>query len=457
MSQLPDLQVNAWLGGVREGARAERDPDLLDWAIRESGVLPPEKVLFAEEPPDLTDWTQAGWGVVLPDSDDLDDNERIEATDAPQPIRDLLDHRSGSPVLRYRPEWGTAYFLLCERGSKPRKIKTAGGEKGADARQMPHYLLIVGSPEEIPWWVQYVLNLTHYVGRLDLDDAGLRNYVNALMGDWSGFVASRRTAVTWAVDWGESDITWLMRHGLAEKLAAKYEGDKDIDTSLHLPKDQATHARLLEALEVHHPGVIVTTSHGSTPVHQSDEQVRADLGRLVDQEGALLSAELIADWKPEGAIWYAHACCSAGSDSPTVYDQVARPGSDVDRVLKGVAEKAGAGTAPLPQQLLGGDRPLRAFVGHVEPTFNWTLRDPENGQPLTSGLVSALYHGLYQKKSQPIGYALASHYEAVADLWAQWYGDSGELERFPSALSCRLEALDRQSTVVLGDPTVALP
>ena len=121
---------------------------------------------------------------------------------------------------------------------------------------------------------------------------------------------------------------------------------------------------------------------------------------------------MIGQWEPQGAIWYAHACCSAGADAATVYDRVAAPDSEVDRVLRGVAQKAGACTAPLPQQLLGCVSPLRAFVGHVEPTFNWTLRDPVNGQLLTSSLVQTLYNGLYQPQSEPIGYALSRHYKA---------------------------------------------
>ncbi|GAA1955864.1 hypothetical protein GCM10009798_13920 [Nocardioides panacihumi] len=461
MNGAPELQINAWLPGTLRAARGAPSPHLDDWTIRERGTLPPHEVLYAKEEPDLKDWRQAGWGVVLPDDDDLDDRQRAEATDAPAAVRDLLDHRDGAPVLRYRPELGSAYFMLCERGQEARKVKTAGGELGPDARQLPHYLLIVASPEQIPWRIQYVLNATHFVGRLDLDDVGLRHYVSALIDGWPGSTASRRTAITWSVDWGEADITWLMRHGLAEKLAAKYREDVDVTNAIHLAQDDATLDKLLAALG-RQPGVIVTTSHGATPVDSPPEQVRAALGRPVDQSGDVLGAEMIDRWEPQGAIWYAHACCSAGADATTVYDRVAAPGSEVDRVLQGVAAKAGARTAPLPRQLLGCVSPLRAFVGHVEPTFNWTLRDPVNGQLLTSSLVKTLYNGLYQPQSEPIGYALSRHYEPVGGLWSDWATDrdrinGGDDAELPKALTERLTALDRQSLVILGDPTVAVP
>ena len=187
-----DLQANAWLPGRHDGVRAEASPYLDDWTIRERGALRPHLSLFADQRPDLTKWNEAGWGLVLADHPDLDDRQRAEATDAPAAIRQLLDFRAGSPVLRYRPELGSAYFMLCERGQEPRKVKTAGGEQGRDARQVPHYLLIVGSPKEVPWQVQYVLNATHFVGRLDLDDIGLTHYVAALIDGWPSCVASRK-------------------------------------------------------------------------------------------------------------------------------------------------------------------------------------------------------------------------------------------------------------------------
>jgi hypothetical protein len=72
-----------------------------------------------------------------------------------------------------------------------------------------------------------------------------------------------------------------------------------------------------------------------------------------------------------------------------------------------VTVTAGATVAPLPTALLGAPRPLRAFVGHVEPTFDWTLRDPNNKQVVTHVLRAALYKNLYQQDwCTPIGYAL---------------------------------------------------
>jgi hypothetical protein len=44
---------------------------------------------------------------------------------------------------------------------------------------------------------------------------------------------------------------------------------------------------------------------------------------------------LLAEWQPDGAIWFAQACCSAGSDSPTAYAGLFEVGSLLDETLSG--------------------------------------------------------------------------------------------------------------------------
>jgi len=70
----------------------------------------------------------------------------------------------------------------------------------------------------------------------------------------------------------------------------------------------------------------------------------------------------LAQWQPNGAIWYAHACCSAGSDGASSYAGLLEADSTLDKTLQAVAT-LGSLTAPLPKRLLGAKQPLRAFVG----------------------------------------------------------------------------------------------
>ena len=185
----------------------------------------------------------------------------------------------------------------------------------------------------------------------------------------------------------------------------------------------------------------------------------AQLGLPVDSNHAVLDyGKLLQRWSPNGAIWYAHACCSAGGDRQTRYDGLVAAGSYADQVLKGVA-KVGACVSPLPRALLGAPSPLRAFIGHVEPTFDWTIQDRHTGQVRTNALIESLYSRLYQP--MPLGRALEPCHEQGPKLDSVHKRIKKDfnagIDRLEEALECRLIAQDLESLVILGDPTVALP
>jgi hypothetical protein len=190
--------------------------------------------------------------------------------------------------------------------------------------------------------------------------------------------------------------------------------------------------------------------------------MRAQLGLLVDSKHMTLDIDaLTADWKPNGAIWYAHACCSAGSDARSKFEGLVGADSTLGRTLAGIAQ-VGACTAPLPKALLGGTHPLGAFIGHVEPTFDWTLRDPKTGQVTTHHIVEALYNRLHLAERPPVGMAMGIYFKAVAGLLVE-YSDAleavtaQESDAYKRASRAKLMAYDRLSMVILGDPTVRLP
>src|SRR5205085_3592607 len=141
-----------------------------------------------------------------------------------------------------------------------------------------------------------------------------------------------------------------------------------------------------------------TTSHGQTGPLGNLAVMNSKLGLPVDQAFQPLELDqLLRAWEPDGAIWYAHACCSAGSSNISIFKGLVETNSIIDHVLTGVT-KLGALVAPLPKALLGAKKPLRAFIGHVEPTFDWTLRQANTGQHLTNSLLRVLYNNVYNKK-----------------------------------------------------------
>jgi hypothetical protein len=455
------VAVDAWTGD--EVVRGRFAPDYRAWALTRPAYGKP---LQRPDPADPKDWAdpEVGWGVVLAEPEGLTPQQLATADDAPEPVRQLVADRHGK-VLRYRAGSTYADWTLRDYAGGG-DLLTAGSPMGSGPLQLPKYLLIYGSPTEVPWRVQYTLNPVRCVGRLDLDGQGLENYVAALRDGWSTATTSYRSPVVWAVDHGGGDITTLMRDTVAGPVFDALRKDKEITAPVFLDgtASPATATALVEALAASRPSLVVTSSHGMTgPLHDIDA-MRATLGMPVDQLRTMVSPDsLLAAWQPDGAVWFAQACCSAGAESPTAYQGLFEAGSTLDQTLAGVAA-VGAVTAPLARALLGAARPLRAFVGHVEPTFDWTLAFPPNRQALTSDLVTALYTRLCL--GDPVGLALSGYFPAIGSLLQGYvaartaYNNQVGPAAKPSLdmlVYSRVSAHDRASTVILGDPTVAIP
>lgn len=451
------LRMNAFAAGLpATGALGQRS---LKWTLRNA---PPGIRTFLRSTPKAhpADWRdeRVGWGLVLPYNPKLDEAQQSTAMDAPEAIAALWRSRSykgrPAPVLRYLPASGHIGFLRRDGADLPVNQSVHGVAEAA----VPRYLLIFARPDQIPWQVQYSLNTTRCVGRLCLEGRELEHYVYALMSDWQGASANVDTGLVWAADHGPEDITALMRQAIAVPMARRLQSDTQMAAStIYMDGTRpgaATGTRLIDELESRKPGFILTTSHGMTAPVDNPQTMGEQLGLPADNDFALVRpAQLLKRWQPGGAIWYAHACCSAGSDASTVFDGLFERGSPADVILQAVA-RCGARVAPLPQALLGSPDPLRAFIGHVEPTFNWTLEQPENKQYTTDPLVDALYDNLFQP--MPVGLAMSDLYRQLGGL----YVDYETFLKVPSPsqmLARLLVARDIQSTVILGDPTVMLP
>jgi hypothetical protein len=460
-----NLRTNAWCGAPATSPRTEAYDA---WGLTRIKRSPGYKLLSAKEVDD-TMWEdpRVGWGVVLPDND-RDAKDKARALDAPECIRRLLAKRGksfaaqgGAPVFRYRRELELG---LLRRYTTDGKWSDPGlgGNRGVAPNAVPKYLLIVGSPKEIPWLVQYRLQLNAFVGRLDLDADGLDRYVEALLADWSGCKAQRSKPVVWAVDHGARDISHTMRRTIADRLADALRNDEDHDFDMaggFLSDNDATGTALARAIGDRHPAFVATTSHGITDPPDDPTAMAAQLGLLLDADAQPFdSSTVIASESIAGTIWYAHACCSAGCNDASAFAGIAPADSRLGKTLAGL-ERVGASTAPLPRRLLGGPAPARAFVGHIEPTFEWTLRDPRNGQVMTASIIGAMYERLHLRSSPPIGYALSEYWRQAGGLWREYIDAKDDMDdRVTGAVErvkrSKLVASDHEAMVLLGDPTV---
>lgn len=465
------VRSNAWTGDPNAApVSGEFGPSRLAWSLSEAG----RRVRKDLKPtvPDPADWrdSRVGWGVVLPATPGLSEEELASGSDATEPIGRLIAARSEQatgqwrvPVLRYHPELPPEQrfrFLHNHRADK--SLQIVGSGTGVEGHQIPSYLLIAAPPSEVPWELQYILSAQRLVGRLDLDEEGLGHYVEALIVGFAGARSDIRRSVTWAVVHADpDDITHTLRRMITRKLHRLLVEDVDVGPGARFldgSEEPATAAGLIAALAQDRPALVVTSSHGKTgPLGKP--QMAESLGLQVDQEFRTLDPDaLLASWEPDGAVWLAHACCSAGSASRSVYEGLFDPSGSIGKLLAGVAA-LGDTVAPLPKRLLGHAKPLRAFIGQVEPTFDYTLREPKTGQPLTNTLCEAIYPRLLSPL--PVGLALDPWNDQVDGYNRTWleakrlFDEGHEVDQ--ELLQPRLAAQDVASTVLLGDPTAILP
>jgi hypothetical protein len=463
VKMLPNaITINAWFG-PNVSSECPLDDNAKKW-LRQINLAPARIPLLAGASPIWTQWKHpsVGWSLLLSHRNDLTTSQLAEPDPENEfePIRCLWEARSRPPIYRYNPanpSYLRRHARQGEVGQQDLDIAQTGYGIGVD--QVPFYLLISGGPKLVSWQIQFKLNLSRAVGRLDLPKEGLDHYVSALLNGWTGSASNPLNTVVWATDgdW----VTKVMKAAVAQPLYDCFKADDDLrQGARYLEGDHATVEALRTALREQHPGLIVTTSHGC--MDQSQQGLAGRLGVPVDALHELLLPSPLTDgWQPDGAVWLGLACCSAGVHSPNSFHGLLNLTSLEHQAIEHIASQFGPVVAPLPRALLGATKPLRAFVGHVEPTFDRTWYDEDNKQRLATFLVEAFYQHLYQRQPEPIGWALRNHflqYGALRDeidvnrkAWNNF-----EVDAPRRVMDAALRALDVRNLVILGDPTVAL-
>jgi hypothetical protein len=444
------VEINAWPGEPAIGALAD---DAQNWRTPGPAAQPAAPPLPPARRPDpvgrqgLLDIPDAKWA-----------KEKVTGTSAPAPIQELLAARPTAQLLYWRAALADRYLRRYFDDGTASDLQIGMTRFGIAKDRLPRYVLIVGQPDTIPWSVQYSLSIRHAVGRLPLHGDDLGPYVSAMLDGEDGW-ASTPTDVTapvvWTVDHGSLDITRLMRSALTAPLVKAFTGT--LAGLIDLNEKEATGSALVTALAAS-PTVVVSSSHGATPLDQT--VLPSVLGLPVDAGHATVPLDELTAAMPAGIVWFAQACCSAGSSAPSSFSDLLAAGTTARAVVDAVAA-LGPTVAPAPLALLAREHPARAVLGHVEPTFGWTLKDPQNNQKfggdLVLGLSSNLHHG------QPLGLAFADYRAGVGILTSTWVGLAAQLNRdhdrsvLPTMTRLRLTAWDRQSLVLLGDPTVRIP
>ena len=408
-------------------------------------------VIEGIEPKDLA---QAGWAVVF-------------AHDADPAIVDslgpLLDRRKEQAQKikegRYRKCVGddgycpgdTKYTFLDNHG--------AGGGGAADPDQFPYYVLIVGSPDVIPWSFQYQLDVQYAVGRIyfdDLDDYA--RYAQSVVQAESGGVELARRATFFGTSHKDDLATTLSATDLIAPLSKLMADDQpkwSINTIAPADASQACLTELLGGSQT--PAVLFTATHGMM-FDDGDPRQLAEMGSLLTNEwpGPSYSGpvpdsfyfngdHISSDARLAGLISFHFACFGAGTpqtsdfklDGQTTYPTLAKQ----------------AFVARLPQRLLahpnGG---ALAVIGHVERAWGYSFK-AENGDTQLRSFKSVLKRLM---EGHPIGSAMEPFNQRYAELSSD-LSSSIFTNPDPDQMAFMWTSNnDARNYVVMGDPAVRL-
>jgi hypothetical protein len=339
-----------------------------------------------------------------------------------------------------------------------------------DLSDPPLYVLIVGGPEQVPFRFQSFLDASAAVGRLDFDNLSeLETYVAKIMAleDAPEPVVARET-LFFAPDGGPEDATHFSRRFMAEPLARLTENEFGF-TTMRIMQQDATRARLQEALGGAHPALVYTASHGLGAPYQPPEFQRQFNGAIVCQKEPgkalrerLFSAQDIPANEPflEGAVFFQFACFGMGTPAQSDFARwdpvMVEQNAPVDFI------------SALPKKLLAHPRGPIAYLGHIDTAYLHGFDDPDDPDlekrwsPRLKPYMDAL-QGLLTV--QPVGLALqnmntrynnANAY--LTNIFDSSFGNGFNIrpDLMPRIASTYIFRNDAQNYMVFGDPAVRL-
>lgn len=354
----------------------------------------------------------------------------------------------------------------------------------AEPEQLGYYVLIVGSPEVIPFSFQYQLDVMRGVGRIFFDTlAEYASYARSVVAAESGQVQLRRRAVFFGTANPDDQPTSLSAQYLIgashEKLRQRptytrwvYENDtrrgEKLDWSLEsVIGAGATKARLAELLGgAQTPALLFTATHGAE-FPGGDARQLPHQGALVCQDWPgprnfsgpvpqdfyFAGDDLPSSARLLGLIGFHFACFGGGTPKLEEFAQKAQHSQ-----REPIAPQSFV--ARLPQRMLGhpGGGAL-AVISHVERAWAYSFLSPA-GVEQTAVFNRAIAQLL---SGAPVGWATESLNLRYADLAAQLVAVLENLSFDPQSKGAyELAALwtnhnDARGYAVFGDPAVRLP
>ncbi len=399
---------------------------------------------------------EAGWGVIF-------------THDADPAIRDAL-----GPLLELREEQaGERFKVYAGRdGYRPGEAKTkflarhGAGPGPADPEKVPYYLLLVGSPEAIPFRFHSQLDVQYAVGRIHFDTIEeYARYAESVVAAEEGKDLLPRQVSLFGVENDQDKATRLSSRHLVSPLRdylLANRSDWEVSAFLKEEATKANLARLLGGAET--PALLFTASHGMEFPNGDPRQLPHQGALLcqdwpgpkgwkkpIPQDFYFAGDDLASDAGLGGLIAFCFACYGAGTPR---HDEFAKQAFKDSR-----AEIAPhAFLAGLPTKLLSHPRGgALAVVGHVERAWGYSFQWSGAGAQTTvfESTLERLLDG------HPVGSSLEYFDERYAELSTVLADQLEEIEYGVQPDPYELSGMwtannDARGYVILGDPAVRL-
>jgi hypothetical protein len=400
----------------------------------------------------------SGWGIVFP-------------VDTPQPVRDAL-----KPLIDFRR--ARAGKRLKEFDYKPGEqlrdwyVRQQISPGNLNPNKVPYYLLLIGSPAEIPFDFQYLLGIEYAVGRLAFDDAAdYERYARSTVAyESAASVPNAKKISYWGTRHSGDGATRLSSSFLLDPLINGIADDDQDPINKVVGYDQeaflaknATKANLLTALHAAKPPALLFTASHGMQFNAGQAEQAAGQGALLCQDWPgfgnvkadhfLAASDVADDANVNGLVAFLFACFGAGTP-------------DQDQFLMDLSQ-AGTALAPkpfmaaLPRRLLTHPKgSALAVIGHIDRAWGFSMQAPKVASPQIGPFRNSIGSIL---TGVPVGHTMCGQFGArYAELSALLLSATSPSAPAAMRLGDRdlvtawLERNDAQNYVLLGDPAVRI-
>jgi len=400
--------------------------------------------------------SSAGWGIIFP----ADTDPAVK-----EALGDLLKHRQGQAGEFFKVYEGTDGFRPEEDKSKF-LARHGAGPGPADPKKVPYYLLIAGSPAEIPYRFQSQLDVQYATGRIHFETVEeYAHYARSVVEAESKPLSVPRQVTFFGVANADDRATGLSAEQLIKPMAGSLKSEVPGWNFETIAGDEATKAHLARLLGGDEtPALLFSASHGMSFPMDSKRQLPHQGALLcqdwpgpqkwtgeIPQEFYFAGDDLESQTDLKGLIAFFFACYGAGTPA---FDEFAKQAFK-DRS----AIAPHAFLAQLPAKMLSRPKGgALAIIGHVERAWGYSFLWPKAGSQ-TEVFESTLKRLM---SGYPVGAAVEYLNERYAELSTVLSDQLEEVEFGKLVDPYELAGLwtannDARGYAVIGDPAVRLP